>query len=152
MKRFMNSLLFAIVMISLLWISVSQAFNDCQAGSYYSPDRVGEGINIEIIDANTMVAYFYTFGSEGRAWYTMIGEGAMPLYGTLKNSEEPFETETWEVGSATVTFLDEHSLLFSYDLVIDIDQPFGGGTPWCLSGYCSGKYEYVRLTVPIGCK
>jgi hypothetical protein len=44
MKRFMNSLLFAIVMLSLLWTGIANA----QSGIFYNPERDGEGIFVTI--------------------------------------------------------------------------------------------------------
>lgn len=143
----------AFILSVLLMISMPlMAMDACFTGSWYSPDRSGEGITLEVLD-NKTVGYFYTYGSEGRAWYALVegdSENILTMYGTAKVSEIPFSVSTFDVGTASITAIDSDTLKFSYSLVIDIDNV--DVNPWCLSGFCKGDYKYARLTQPIPCE
>lgn len=57
MKRLMNSLLFAIATLSLLWVGVANA----QSGIFYNPERDGEGIFMTIDGDRVGFALFTYF-------------------------------------------------------------------------------------------
>lgn len=141
----------AFLLAALLLISTPlMALDSCLSGSWYTPDRVGEGITLEIAE-NQVVGYFYTYGSAERAWYVLAGDNdnnILTMYGTSKISEKPFAVFQSKVGTAVVTEIDSDNINFSFDIVLDIDD----ANPWCLSGFCKGAYKYTRLTQPIPCE
>lgn len=135
-----------LVILGLFLFSMNvQALDSCMTGSWYSPDRDGEGINIEVM-ADTELIYFYTYRNQKQVWYVVI-DGA--IYTTRKRSEEPFEVDSFDIGSAAIEVHDNDNITFVYKLDIDIDR--NAAIPWCLT-QCFGEYEYVRLTQPVACQ
>ncbi len=141
MKQFTATLL-------LLLTAPAMALDACMTGSWYAPDRNGEGIVLEILE-NTTVGYFYTYGSQGRAWYVMVGDEFLTVYGTALLSRNPFSVLEVDVGSAIITSIDDNTLRFKYSLTLDVDK--NAAIPWCLNAFCDGDYVYQRLTQPIKC-
>jgi len=144
-----------LLIVILLLISPSlHALDECMSGAWFDPERNGEGIVLEVLEEQTL-GYFYTYGSQGRAWYVMLGEEALPdvelltIYGTQLVSNIPYKVREFEVGSAFITVIDNDSIQFKYDLVLDVDS--GNAIPWCMAGFCEGDYEYKRLTRPVPC-
>jgi len=146
------------IFVLVLFLGISfqvAALEKCMSGAWFDPERNGEGMVLEILDEQTL-GYFYTYGSEGRAWYVMLGEDALPdvelltIYGTAKVSNIPFVVREFDVGSAFISVIDNDSIRFKYDLVLDVDRD--AAIPWCLAGFCEGDYTYQRLSQPIPCE
>lgn len=137
--------LFALAILALIFSLPIHALDSCYTGSWADPDRDGEGITIAVLDDGRTLSYFYTFGSEGRAWYVMVGgpDGLLDVYGADKQSEDTFSAFTSEVGAALIIPIDGDTITFEYDLELDIDRD--ASIPWCLGGHCSGAYTYRRL-------
>ncbi len=134
---------FVLMLVGLFGIVGSaQSFDACMTGSWYDPDRDGEGINIEALD-EVVIVYFYRPLTTGNHWYTFIGnrvDGPVPLdmYDTILAG-------TYKVGEAVIEQLDENTLAFEYLQLLN-----EGGQPWCIG--CIGSFEYIRLTTPISCE
>jgi len=138
-----------IALVLTLFMSTAGAFDACMSGSWFDPDRNGEGITLEALPNGGVLGYFYTYGSQGRAWYVMTGDDTLAIFGTVKHSNDPFGVVESEVGTATVTTINAQALQFTYDLVLDVDRQ--AAIPWCLGNHCSGSHTYTRLTWPVGC-
>lgn len=128
-----------------------QAFDTCLSGNFYDPERDGEGIQLEML-GDVTAGFFFTHGSRGTVWYALLasdGSGELDMYGMDKLSEYPFKTRSLITGNATIGFVDEDTLKFSYSLEFDIDR--NANIPWCMHGGCVGKHLYTRLTQPFPC-
>ena len=121
------------------------ALDSCITGSWFDPERDGEGINIEVLEDKTLV-YFYTYRNQKQVWFISVDN---VVYTTRKKTEDPFSVDVFEVGSASIVAHDNDSLTFRFKLDIDIDR--NAAIPWCLT-QCFGEYEYVRLTQPVACQ
>jgi len=125
------------------------AFDACMSGSWFDPERDGEGITLEALPDGGVLGYFYTYGSQGRAWYVMTGDETLTMFGTVKTSNDPFGVLESEVGTAIITAIGPRTLQFTYDLVLDVDRD--ATIPWCLGGHCAGSHTYKRITQPRPC-
>lgn len=139
------------IVISLLFLfsSGAMAIEACHTGSWYDPDRDGEGVNIEVIDGIT-VAYLYTFDHEDRpSWYTMLGDQYLAMYQTVVVPDKTeFITKTQPVGVAQFELLTDDIIYFNY--LIDI--VYKDGLKYeCNYDRCKGSYVYRRITQPIPC-
>jgi len=132
-----------VVLTTLLMLIATQAvaLESCMTGSWYDKTNPGTGIDVQILGDKT-VAYYYTYGSQGKTWYIMLGEGEeLTVIGTAPNGSEA------DVGTARIFRIDDDTIFFEYQLTLDQDDDFG----WCLSGFCEDKFVYSRLTKPIPC-
>ncbi len=121
------------------------ALDSCITGSWYSPERDGEGINIEVLEDGDLL-YFYTYRNQKQVWFVSI-DGV--IYTTRKGSKEPFSVDTFEVGTSLIEVHDNDNLTFTFKLDLDIDR--NAAIPWCLT-QCYGEYSYERLTQPVKCQ
>jgi len=138
------------LMTLLLLISTSAfasgSLPSCYSGSWYDTDRNGEGIDLQVLE-HTNLFYFYTFVGKDQMWFTGLGKDTnFTLYYTTKSHENPFITSTDPIGTATIKFVDNDVMLFTFDVP---NKPPAGD--WCLETSCSGKYVYERLTSLIKC-
>ena len=137
------------VLLSLT-INTAQALDNCMTGSWYDPERDGEGINIES-DGDVTIAYFYTFNrSDKSVWYTMVGGTYLAMYDTFKVDDEfkDFRTETKLVGTASLEPLGFNNIYFQYEFDLEYKN---GVKYYCVGEICKGSYLYRRLTQPIPC-
>ncbi len=135
-----------LVILGLFLLSMNvQALDSCMTGSWYAPDRDGEGISLEVLEDRT-VAYFYTYRNQKQVWYIIVDGTA---YTTRKRTEEPFGVDVFDVGSASIVAHDNDNMTFTFKLDLDLDR--NAAIPWCLT-QCFGEYEYVRLTQPVACQ
>lgn len=132
----------------------AMALDKCMSGSWYDPQRDGEGINVEVDATNMTVAYFYTFDrNESKAWYTLLGDGYLAMFDTFKVDDKylEFRTETQLVGSAILEPLTPDAMYFIYQF----DLEYKDGKKYeCVTTpdfSCNGRYLYRRLTQPIPC-
>jgi hypothetical protein len=150
----------AVVLAGLLgffaFIGNAQALDKCMTGAWYDPARDGEGIELTVLDEDTIYGYFYTFRYDRTEWFSMLGghdflAADMRVYRTVKNEASHFDATVWDVGSASVDLVTQDHIVFTFHLNLDLYDGTEGGTPWCLHGGCNRQYEYVRLTQPIAC-
>ncbi len=140
-------ILLTILLIGFTWNVYAD--DVCLTGSWYSPERDGEGINIEVDvgEKDTIVSgFFYTYVSNNPNWYVFEGViDNLTMYTGFKLSESPFKAVVREVGVAKITYVTDNLMIYSYNLNVGPD-----GKP-CIS-QCSGEYIYTRLTQPIACE
>jgi len=139
-----------IVVGFLMFMQSAFALKPCHIGSWYDPDRKGEGINIEVING-LKVAYFYTFDDDGdQVWYTMIGEEIMTIMTTIKiYDDKQFITKTVDTGVAILEALTNDVIRFKFDRIIEYNE---GYPEVCEGDTCSGEYIYRRITQPVPCE
>ncbi len=135
-------------LINLLFISVFFstplfALDSCLSGSWYNPDNPGSGIDVQVLE-NQTVAYYFAYGSAGQAWYVMLGEDQNLRM--ISTSRQGNDVSEFDVGSARIEPIDNNTISFSYDIIIDAST-----RSWCLSWFCSDELIYKRLTTPIPC-
>ena len=135
--------LYLLILLLTAFTAPALALDPCYTGAWGDPDRDGEGITITVLDDGRTLSYFYTFGSEGRAWYVMVGTDVLTMYGAEKRADDPFSAITAEVGAATLIPIDGDTIAFNYTLQLDVDR--SAAIPWCLGGHCSGSYTYTRI-------
>lgn len=121
----------------------AQASDPIVTGSWYNPDRDGEGISLEVD-----VGYFYTYGIRGQSWYVLqkVTPDKFIMWRPANLNEAAAN-----VGTATVDVIDNDTIIFSYRLALDLDKR-GLAFPHCLGGHCSGVYEYIRQTHLMECE
>ncbi len=136
------------VLLGIVFLLVAgsvQALDSCMTGSWYSTDRIGEGIQLEILEDKEII-YFFTYRNQKQVWYLSI-DGV--VYTTRKRNEDPFEVDTFKIGTSLIEVHDNDNLTFTYHLDLDIDR--SAAIPWCLS-QCYGVHSYIRLTQPLNCQ
>jgi hypothetical protein len=131
------------------------ALDPCYTGSWYDPERDGEGLVIEVL-GDTTLAYFYTysFHNSGQEWFLFQGDGAiLDAFDTIKHSEDPFVAEVFDVGYAVIEPVNENEITFLHSYVLDLEVlSEENPSPWCLHEACTREYNYIRLTQPIDCE
>ncbi len=112
------------------------------SGSYFDPDRSGEGIFVEILPDSSVVLIWYTYDGAGNQFWT-FGTGTLEngrveidaLYPAQKaafgSGFDPGDVSLESWGTLVVEFHDCNNLKLSYDAI----APFG-----------TGELEYTRLT------
>ena len=128
------------LLIALLFMATpALAFDSCFTGSWY--ETAGEGISIEVLSDDHAIGYWYGYGTEGnQRWYTLaFGENGSGKVRTTVNRE------VHDVGVSSLDAIDANTLLFVYDITVDVDDP-----PWCIG--CDGSMVLRRLTQPVGCE
>ena len=134
------------LILTLLAVPV-MAFDACMTGSWYDPQRDGEGINIEVLD-DTVIAYFYRPGASNQRWYLMIGDRPEGGDARLGVYQSVGVDEVYWIGDALISVTGDNTLDFSYEFRYDMTRG-GDDLPWCIG--CNGAFMYVRLTQPIPC-
>ena len=129
------------LMLSILMLMSAPllALDPCMTGSWYETD--GEGINIEVLSPERTIGYWYGYGTKGnQRWYTMDfgADGSGTIYTT------DIGRGLHEVGKASLDAIDSDTLLFVYNIIIDLDD-----LPWCIG--CTGEAVNTRLTTVIEC-
>lgn len=130
-------------------VTVERAFDGSLSGSWYNPQRSGEGLMLELVDEDrpTAVVSFYTYAADGsgeQVW--LIGSGPlagdtaivdlMITQGTAFGDDfdaDLVERTPW--GQVRIQFLSDRSAILEYDA--------------SLAGYGSGEIELQRLTAPL---
>jgi len=152
----MKKILLTIVL--LLFSFPAFAVFDCQSGSWFDEERSGEGANVEVLN-DTVLAYFYSHSAFGQEWFVLqgprpVGDTVLfTVHDVVKLSEDPWEIISQEVGVASIEFIGEDALIFSFNYSLDLNRLGEEDivTPWCLHEQCSGEFLYTRLTRPIPC-
>jgi len=116
-------------------------------GSWYAPERDGEGINIEVLEG-VVVAYFYRPDHSNQRWYNMLGDRPEGDNIWLDVYQSIGINDIHWVGDALISITGNDSIVFSYDFRYDLTLE-GDGLPWCLG--CRDTFSYVRITQPIPC-
>lgn len=94
-------------------------------GHWYSPDRSGEGLVLEVLDENQALLYWFTYDNEGNPrWLIDVGEIAgsditfsslqVSSGGTFGEDFDPDQVQYQEVGSAVLSFSSCDQATFSY--------------------------------------
>ncbi|TDR23872.1 choice-of-anchor Q domain-containing protein [Marinicella litoralis] len=120
-----------------------------RSGSFFDPQRSGEGIFIDVIDDNTAVVFFYTYTPSGEQFW-LVGSGAS-INGNTITANMLYPTATTGFGSQ----FNSNEIQFSSWGEVTITHK-----PGCneidisyhstVSGYGSGELNHVRLTQPAG--
>jgi hypothetical protein len=142
MKRFFNAL-FVFGAFAFVMAISRMAVADCLTGSFYNPEKNGEGFSIESLPGDKLLAYFYTYKFMDEEFLVLIGEKKdnefkMSVFDTKMTSLSPFLVEEIDAGSATFNFIDRDNFEYSIELELDIDKFDGSGIPWCIG---SAEYE-----------
>lgn len=133
-------------------LSCNQTQSNAQtgrSGSFYDPNRSGEGIFVEVLDNGSAVIIFYTYTPDGKQfWFISSG---VQITGNTLTASMVYPASTTGFGSQ----FDPNE--------IDL-QPWGTLTleyqPGCsqvnvsysstVAGFGNGTYNYQRLTQPAG--
>lgn len=122
----------------VLFALPAMAAQTCLSGSFYDPENPGEGINVEVLEDQTVV-YFYRADND---WFIMQDD---TVY-------QNWAGDVTAVGSGSLAWVDNDNVTFSYDLLLDIHMiSFERPIPWCLRSDCKAELDYVRLTQPNPC-
>lgn len=127
-----------LVGLFLLFFAITAQANTCLSGSFYDPEAPGSGINVEVLEDQTVV-YFYR---EDNDWFIMQDN---TVY-------QNWAGDVTEVGVGDLVWVDDDNVVFSYNLLLDVHMiSFERPIPWCLRSDCKAEFEYVRLTQPNPC-
>jgi hypothetical protein len=135
-----------ILAIALCASFSAHALDTCLSGSWFNPERSGEGMDINITE-DVVVAYW--FGHlDGTAWFVAVGpnDGAkvqLDIYQTLEGGDEKIIED--KIGEMQISH--DEFMLIDYQLHLDLRQ-LGAeniAIPWCLSQFCSGSWQYSSL-------
>lgn len=120
-----------------------------RSGSFYDPNRSGEGVFVEFLDNGSAVIVVYTYTPDGKQFWLISSSAqingntitADMLYPagttTFGNQFNPDEIDLQPWGSITLEYQPGCSQIsYSYNSSV--------------SGYGSGSYSYQRLTQPAG--
>lgn len=124
----------------------SYAIDSCMTGSWHDPNYKHEGITLQVLDIDKVVLDFYTYtkNRKHQNWMLFVGEpDDLVAYDYLPNDDEPIE---YEVGTGKLDILDNDTINFSYELVLNLDS---GEAEMCT---CQATYNFVRLTQPTKCE
>jgi hypothetical protein len=128
----------------LLLVSASaqaMEINPRHSGSWYNPQQSGHGISVEVINAETLVIYWYAYHPNGTPmWLLSVADiegdtatGEAYYYSGMRfGTFDPTELTEQRWGELSLTFLDCRNARLSYDSPL---SPFG-----------AGEVELVRLT------
>ncbi len=131
-------------------VSMAQAVNGGMTGSFYNPELSGTGINIEVLDNQRAVGYWYTYDlGRYQMWLVLDGQiNGNEISGKLYYSDgmrfgewNPDNANAQEFGDFQITYSDCNNLDFEFDSdFLDYDD----------RSYPSGSISMERLTTPIG--
>jgi len=105
----------------LFWSSTSAQILPEYSGSWYNHDQAGHGLNIEVIDDERTIAYWYTYDFSGSPnWFLFDGinvdnrvEATVYMYENMFwGLFDPVSLNRQEIGSASIEFSDcDHAQL-----------------------------------------
>lgn len=113
------------VMFLFFWSSISAQALPEYSGSWYNPDQNGHGLNIEVIDSQRSIAYWYTYNIMGNpVWWLLDGVNidnriefiAYEFMGMYWGDWNPAGKIRTEVGTVTVEFIDCLTANLTYTL------------------------------------
>ena len=130
-------------------VNISRGIDGSFSGSWYNPDRSGEGLMIELTNGDnpTAVVSFYTYAPDGsgdQVW--LIGSG--PIAGEtaiadLVITEGTTFGETFDPAAVTRTPWGQVRVQFTSDTPATLEYES------TLDGYGSGQIDLTRLTAPL---
>lgn len=135
--------LYTLVALLLSATALADGYKACYTGNWFA--NPGEGISLDVIDPERIVGQFYGYAADGRnRWYTLdAGSSGRGLMHTTTPDHS-----LHQVGSFSLDFIDRNTVIFVFDIDIDID----GVNYWCLStAQCTGSRVMTRLTQPVSC-
>lgn len=144
-----------ILFLTLILSLPALAIDRCMTGSYATEGVSHEGVNVEVLSENAVLAYWYTYRFYDRLeqnWLLFAGEPEhLTAYDILPESDDEYD-----VGTGSLIALDENTLQFAHDFRLELDQldrefDPDTGTPYCLEEQCAAVYTLKRLTQPIAC-
>lgn len=131
-----------LLLAMLLLLPGVAAADGCLSGSFYDPENSGWGINVDVLEDQTVVFVYKDDGD----W--LVLQGNSPNFGAYQK----WADGVTEVGTGDFVFLDNDTVFVSWDLVLDINLiSFARPIPWCLHTGCEYDGELVRLTQPVPC-
>lgn len=131
-----------LIVIMFLLPAKSWALDACYTGSWYDPAAPGEGISVEVLEDQVLV-YFYREDGE---WFALQGSADELV------AYQPWAGEIVGVGWGFLLPVTEDSVVFAYDLLLDIEMATPRlPIPWCLRSDCADEKKLTRLTQPIDC-
>jgi len=107
-------ILFPIILL-LFWSSISAQVLPEHSGSWYNRDQDGHGLNIEVIDEERTIAYWYTYDFAGSPiWFLFDGvnvdnrvEATVYFFENMFWGQfDPVSINRQELGTATIEFSD----------------------------------------------
>ncbi len=120
-----------------------------RSGSFFDPQRNGEGLFIDVIDDDTAVVFFYTFTPTGEQLW-LVGSGAS-ITGDTITANMLYPTSTTGFGSG----FDANEIQFSSWGNMSITHQAGCNNLLInynstVPGYGTGSLNHSRLTQPAG--
>ena len=127
-----------LLFLFLILFSVNAyALDECYTGQWFK--EAGEGIYIEVLSEDRIVGNFFTYDQDGYQRWFVLGFGEND-FGPVISTNMYGEAEQ-EVGAASLDAIDSKTLLFVWDITMDLFDP-----PWCLNYTCVGELVMTRLT------
>lgn len=124
--------------------AMAEGYKACYTGNWF--ETPGEGIALDVVDAERVVGQFYGYAVDGRnRWFTI--DAGPSGRGTLYTTDAGMNLQN--IGAFSLDFIDRDTLLFVFDISINID----GQNYWCLNtSQCKGERVMTRLTQPVDCE
>jgi len=149
----MRTLLFTILLSSFAVPAL--ALDKCYSGSWYEPETSGEGIDLQISEGKVVLYRYAHLNGSPNYWTSSLNnsDSAVLNFTAYQTMRTATGIEVFDVGSITLTTNppENSRMIMEWDYDIDLDK-IGSGTPWCLSGGCSGSKELSHLFQPVTCK
>jgi hypothetical protein len=118
-----------LLMLTETAVGATAAIGPGFSGMWYDPARSGEGLQLEVLDSNTAIVYWFTYDEQGKQrWFGGIGQIAHTsagdsiqfpeMYvthgGKFGPSFNPGDVQFQTVGNASVSFTDCNTGTFRY--------------------------------------
>ena len=137
---------FLIVILLLLFTTPAMALDKCMLGSWYDPDRSGEGINLQVVGEITVI-HFYTFNyNDDETWFILLGDRIFTMSSLVKiPDDDEFLTKEKLVGHAEIEYVSNNAIYFQFkqDLIYENGRAYE-----CNHETCEGRFLYKRSTEP----
>jgi hypothetical protein len=134
----------------LVFASTGWALDPCYSGSYYNPETVGTGIDIQVSE-DIVAVYRYGYLGTPNYWVGAtenIGDFIEVDMSATRYLEDGTITE-FVVGDVTLA-PTETGLHFTWHWSLDLRRDTA--IPWCLGEQCVGEEELIPLFNPTPCE
>ena len=138
----MKAITFTLLMLFSITAS-AVGYKACYTGNWYEFN--GEGISLDVVSSERIVGQFYGYATDNRnRWYSL--DAGASGRGTLYTTDNGMRLA--DIGSFSLDFVDNDTVIFVFDIDYDIDEP-----GWCLAtAQCTGERVMTRITQPIDCE